>query len=74
MKSYEKNNNIEAIASLLFIFYFFILLDSLHLLSVWNRWLKDHIKDTFRQSDNRHYTKTMTDDVIFSLGFFDGLK
>jgi hypothetical protein len=73
MKSYEKNNNIEAIASLLFIFYFFILLDSLHL-SVWNRWLKDHIKDTFRQSDNRHYTKTMTDDVIFSLGFFDGLK
>lgn len=37
--------------------------------------LKDHIKDTFRQSDNRHYmTKTKADDVIFSLGFFDGLK
>lgn len=31
-------------------------------------------RDTFRQPDNQHYTKTKTDIVIFSLGFFDGLK
>ena len=34
-------------------------------LSVWDEWLKDRTKDTFRHPDDRHSTKTKIDPVIF---------
>jgi hypothetical protein len=67
----ERKKTISKSLKPLLLFFFFI---RFSLYVCLGYMMKDHIKDTFRQSDNRHYTKTKTDDVIFSLDFFWWIK